>query len=78
MVDLDPIFWITSDLCWCLLQDKLVNGKKPDSDSPPREKPTVESVEAARAKLAATAVRIQQKCLNVNQAGIKLENYLAF
>jgi len=48
-------------------QDKLVNGKKPDSDSPPREKPTMESVEAARAKLAATAVRIQQKCHNVNQ-----------
>jgi len=48
-------------------QDKLVLGKKPDSDSPPREKPTIESVEAARAKLSATAVRIQQKCHNVNQ-----------
>lgn len=59
-------------LCWISLtfyteQDKLVLGKKPDSDSPPREKPTIESVEAARAKLSATAVRIQQKCHNVNQ-----------
>ena len=48
-------------------QDKLVHGKKQDRDSPPREKPTLESVEAAKAKLAATAVRIQQKCHNVNQ-----------
>jgi len=48
-------------------QDKLIHGKKPESESPPREKPTLESVEAARAKLAATAVRIQQKCHNVNQ-----------
>ena len=37
--------------------------KKLESDSPAREKPTVESVEAARAKLVATAVRIQRKCL---------------
>ena len=49
------------------IQDKLIHGKKPESESPPREKPTLESVEAARAKLAATAVRIQQKCHNVNQ-----------
>lgn len=55
-------------------QDKLVNGKKPDSDSPPREKPTMESVEAARAKLAATAVRIQQKCHNVNQGGHEIKH----
>ena len=45
----------------------MIHGKKPESESPPREKPTLESVEAARAKLAATAVRIQQKCHNVNQ-----------
>ena len=53
-------------------QDKLVNGKKQESDSPPREKPTVESAEAARAKLAVRAVRIQQKCFNVNQGSTRL------